>query len=314
MRTQNPGRMNMRTCLRAIAALVVAVMSLAWFTACGTSDGLDDQAKSIDLSHVTKNDKIAAMLPDSVAADGVLSIGSETTFPPAEFLTEDNTTAIGYEIDLMKAVGIVLGLDIEVHSASFDSIIPAVGSKYDLGVSGFTITSEREKSVNFVSIFSAGMVYVAQAGNPKGIDPTKENGLCGRKVAVQIGTAEEDEVNELNDACVAAGLDKIGIQPYQGQTSVATAVVSGKADVMDVDSTVGDYAVKQTGDKLETVGGMHGIAPQGIVVAKDDMQTAKALQAAFQQIMDDGTYLTILKAWGVESGAIEKSEINPQVE
>ena len=177
------------------------------------------------------------MLPDSVAADGVLSIGSETTFPPAEFLTEDNTTAIGYEIDLMKAVGIVLGLDIEVHSASFDSIIPAVGSKYDLGVSGFTIT------------------YVVQAGNPKGIDPTKENGLCGRKVAVQIGTAEEDEVNELNDACVAAGLDKIGIQPYQGQTSVATAVVSGKADVMDVDSTVGDYAVKQTGDKLETVGG-----------------------------------------------------------
>ncbi len=299
---------------RAVAAVLSLIVAMAGLAGCGTSDGLDSLAKSIDLSDVTKDEAIAAMLPDSVKADGVLTIGSETTFPPAEFLTEDNKTAIGYEMDLAKALGQVFGLSVDVQSSSFDSIIPSVGSKYDLGVSGFTITGEREESVNFVSIFSAGMVFITQKGNPKGIDPTKDGDLCGRKVAVQQGTAEEDEINEMNDDCVAAGRSRIEIQPYPGQTSVATAVVAGKADLMDVDSPVGDYAVKQTEGKLEVIGGMHGIAPQGIVIAKDDMDTAKAVQAAMQKLIDNGTYMKILKAWGVESGAIDKAEINPKVD
>lgn len=299
---------------RALAALLSFIIVMAGIAGCGTSDGLDSLAKSIDLSNVTKDEAIAAMLPDSVKADGVLTIGSETTFPPAEFLTEDNKTAIGYEMDIAKALGLVFGLSVDVKSSSFDSIIPSVGSKYDLGISGFTITGEREQSVNFVSIFSAGMVFATQKGNPQGIDPTKDGDLCGRKVAVQQGTAEEDEINEMNAACIASGRKQIGIQPYPGQTTVATAVVSGKADVMDVDSPVGDYAVKQTEGKLEIVGGMHGVAPQGIVVAKDDMDTAKAVQAAMQKLIDDGTYMKILKAWGVESGAIDNAEINPKVD
>lgn len=300
--------------VRTFTALLALIVAAAGLAGCGTSDGLDSLAKSIDLSNVTKDDAIAAMLPDSVKADGVLTIGSETTFPPAEFLTEDNKTAIGYEMDLAKALGLVFGLTVDVQSSSFDSIIPSVGSKYDLGISGFTITNEREESVNFVSIFSAGMVFVTRQGNPKGIDPTKDGDLCGRKVAVQQGTAEEDEITEMNDDCLAAGRAKIDVQPYPGQTSAATAVVSGKADVMDVDSPVGDYAVKQTEGKLEVVGGMHGVAPQGIVTAKSDMDTAKAVQAAMQKLMDDGTYMKILKAWGVESGAIDKAEINPHVD
>ena len=30
-----------------------------------------------------------------------------------------------------------------------------------------------------------------------------------------------------------------------------------------------------------------------------------------QKLMDDGTYMKILKHWGVESGAVDKAEINP---
>ncbi len=30
-----------------------------------------------------------------------------------------------------------------------------------------------------------------------------------------------------------------------------------------------------------------------------------------QKLMDDGTYMKILKHWGVEYGAIDKAEINP---
>ena len=103
-------------------------------------------------------------------------------------------------------------------------------------------------------------------------------------------------------------------EPLQASNESTPTLARPGILVMDVDSTVGDYAVRQTGDKLETIGGMHGVAPQGIVVAKDDTATAEALRQARQQLIDDGTYMRILEAWGVESGAIETSEINPEVE
>ncbi len=51
---------------------------------------------------------------------------------------------------------------------------------------------------------------------------------------------------------------------------------------------------------------------QGIAIKKGDTELAKAVQAAMQHLMDDGTYMKILEAWGVESGAIKTAEINPK--
>ena len=51
-----------------------------------------------------------------------------------------------------------------------------------------------------------------------------------------------------------------------------------------------------------------------IAIKKGDSQTAEAVQKAMQKLMDDGTYTKILQHWGVESGALDKAEINPAVE
>ena len=70
-------------------------------------------------------------------------------------------------------------------------------------------------------------------------------------------------------------------------------------------------AIKQTGDTLETLGEDAGGVPEAVAIKKGDSDTAKAVQAAMQKLMDDGTYMKILKHWGVESGALDKAEINP---
>ena len=41
-----------------------------------------------------------------------------------------------------------------------------------------------------------------------------------------------------------------------------------------------------------------------------DQQMDEALQKALQKLIDDGTYMKILKYWGVQDGAISKPEIN----
>ena len=91
-------------------------------------------------------------------------------------------------MDLARAMGNIFGLDTEIVSSNFDTIIPAIGSKYDLGIAAFTITKERMESVDFVSYFTAGMGYAVAAGNPKNVD---KNDLCGLNVAVETGTVEK---------------------------------------------------------------------------------------------------------------------------
>ncbi|PWG59940.1 ABC transporter substrate-binding protein [Bifidobacterium catulorum] len=313
--------MSFTTRIKAFAAATLAAATLFSMAACGTSDSSDAGAsdgssksagtQGFDTSSIKKDDELAAMLPDSIKSDGVLKVGTDTSYAPAEFLAEDGKTPVGFDVDLTKALAAEFGLKAENVTATFDSIIPSVGSKYDVGISSFTVTKERLQAVDFVTYFKAGSTYVVKKGNPNKIDSAD---LCGKKVAVQTGTTQEEEVNKANDACKASGKSAIDIQSSKLQTDVTTAVASGKADIFYADTPVAGYAIKQTGDTLEALGEDVGVTPEAIAVKKGDAKTAEAMQKAVQKLMDDGTYKKILDTWGVSSGAVDKAEINPSVE
>ena len=303
--------------LKTAAAFMLSVAMLATGAACGTSDDSDASASKsssksseltgYDVSGVKKDDAIAKMLPDYVTKDGKLTIGMDTSYAPAEFLAEDGKTPVGFDVDIAKALAQVFGLEADPETANFDSIIPSVGSKYDIGISSFTVTKERLEAVDFVSHFDAGSAWAVKKGNPNKIDTSD---LCGKKVAVQTATMQETEANKIAKQCEADGKDKLEVISSKLQTDVTTNVVTGKADVFYADSPVAGYAIAQTDGQLEMLGKVEGVAPEGIVIKKGDSQMDEAVQKAVQKLIDDGTYLKILKYWGVEDGAIETSEIN----
>ena len=305
-----------------LAAAAVSATVLLSLAACGTTDsGSSSSAsdsgsssadtKGFDTSSITKDDDIAALLPDSVTSDGKLTVGTDTSYAPAEFLDEDGKTPIGFDVDLSKAIAAVFGLEEQTVSSTFDGILPAVGSKYDIGISSFTVTKERLGAVDFVTYFKAGSTFVVQKGNPDKVDTSD---LCGVTVAVQTGTTQEEEVNADKAKCSADGKDAIDIQSFKQQTDVTTAVATGKASVFYADTPVAGYAVKQTGDTLEALGEDVGVAPEAVAIKKGDSETAKAVQQAVQKLIDDGTYGKILDTWGVSSGAVTTAEINPATE
>lgn len=306
---------------KTLAAGLASVAMLFSVAACGTSDAADSGSsdatdtgsssksssiEGFDVSNIEKDDDIAGLLPDSVTKDGKLTIGMDTSYAPAEFLAEDGKTPVGYDVDLAKALGKIFGLEAEPITSTFDSIIPSVGSKYDLGISSFTITPERSKAVDFVSYYKAGSTWAVAKGNPKKFDSSK---LCGLKIAVQTGTTQEEEVNKANEECPADS--KIEVLSSKLQTDVTTNVVTGKAVAFYADSPVAGYAISQTDGALEALGEDVGVAKQGVAIAKGDSGTAEAVQKAIQKLMDDGTYAKLLDHWGVSSGAIDKAEINP---
>lgn len=297
---------------KRVAACVASVAALVSFAACGTTDdstaASDTKTADFDVSAVKKDDAIAKMVPDSVKDAGKLTVGMELSYAPAEFLEADGKTPTGYDVDIATAIGNLFGVKTQIVSATFDTIVPSVGSKYDLGITAMTITEEREKAVDFVSYYNAGSMWVVQKDNPKKVD---EKNLCGTKIAVQTGTIQADEANAIKEQCAADGKKAVEVLSYQRQADAATNVASGKADAFYADSPVGGYAIEQSDGALEELGSIQDTTLQGIAIKKGDTQMAEAVQAAVQHLMDDGTYTKILKAWGVESGAIDKAEINP---
>ena len=300
---------------KSMAALALSAAMLLSMAACGTTDSADSSASAsssntttgYDVSGVQKDDELAKLVTEGTTVkDGELSSGMELSYAPAEFYAEDGKTPVGYDVDMTKAIAQVLGLKPKIVSSMFDTIIPSIGTKYDLGITSMTITKERMESVDFVSYYRAGSTWAVQKGNPKKLDASD---MCGAKIAVQTGTVQEDEANKIAKGCKAD--KKAEVMSYKRQAEAATAVATGKADVFYADSPVAGYAISQTDGQLEALGDVEGVAKQGIAIKKGDQQLDEAVQKAVQKLMDDGTYMKILKHWGVESGALDKAEINP---
>ncbi|MCL6423084.1 ABC transporter substrate-binding protein [Brachybacterium sp. JHP9] len=301
-----------RTLLRALPLALAAGALAPALTACThASERLDAETNAIpevDLTGIEQIPELAALVPAAIRERGVLTNGAALNYAPGEFVGSDGQ-AVGYDMDILAAIGAVLGLDTRTESAVFAQIIPSIGTKYDVGMSSFTINAERLQTVSMVSYFRAGMGYAVKAGNPYGIDPTD---LCGTRAAHQVGTYMDDVVVDLDASCREAGRKGVIDQPYTGNADAATAVAGGKADVLLADSPVIAYAVDRSRGELETVGDIADSALNGIVVAKDAPDLALAIQGAVQHLIDSGRLREILAAWGNESGMIERSEVDPQ--
>ena len=254
---------------------------------------------------VTKDDALAKTLPAAVASAGVLKIGTDPTYAPNDY-KDAAGNPIGWDIDLADALAAKLGVKTQYTTAKFDNIIPSiVGGKYDLGVSSFTDTTEREKQVDFVNYYNAGILWASAKG--KTVDPSN---ACGLKVAVEAGTYEDtDEIPAKSKACTDAGKPAIQVFKYDGQDQATNALVLGQVDAMSADSPITEYAVHQQSDKIQAAGETFDVAPYGFATAKGGELT-DVIKNALQALIDDGTYLKILQKWGVEDGAVTAADVN----
>ena len=309
---------------RAPLGVAAAALSLLALAACGDDDDTNDAGSEAtgSAAAIVQDEALTALLPADVVSEG-LKIGTDASYPPNEF--SEGGEIVGMTIDLGNAIGEVLGVEVDFTNTPFDSILPAVQSgRYNLAMSSFTANAERQEVVNFATYFDAGTQWATQEGNPNDVDP---DNACGKSVAVQRGTVQVDDIQARSKACTDAGNDAIEISQFQLQTDATGAVVNGRADAMLADSPITGYAVA-TASGLELLGETYDSAPYGIAVPcgssgskscvepytdqpEEYANYVTAIQGAVQSLIDGGQYEAILAEWGLESGAIETSEINP---
>ncbi|HXD60148.1 MAG TPA: ABC transporter substrate-binding protein [Thermoleophilaceae bacterium] len=284
-------------------------------TGCGSSNSNNTSSAAAPASTAPASNggtsSLASEVPAAIKSKGTLKVAADATYAPNEFIGKDGKTVEGMDADLAKAIATTLGLKADVVNATFDSIIPGLAAnKYDLGMSSFTDTKEREKTVDFVTYFSAGTSFYEKASGGPAI--TDLSSLCGVTVAVEKGTTQQDDSTGQSKKCTSAGKKAVKVLTFPDQNGANLAITSGRAQVGMADSPVADYQVKQSGGQFKTVGTPYGTAPYGIAIPKGNGMDKPVLDAV-KALMANGQYKAILTKWGIADGAITSPVINGAV-
>lgn len=174
---------------------------------------------------------------DNVVAVGKIRAGTEPGWPPYEFLNTTTSQIVGFEIELTEAIASKLNVTVEWHNVGFDTIIPAIQSgELDLGVSGFSVTSERLEVVQFTmphSVTEGQIIMLNSTKTAKGIDvltSISHLSTLNLKVGTQTGTTEE---GELLDA-IPHGL----VTSYTTYLDALTAMKTGLIDCVYAETPI----------------------------------------------------------------------------
>jgi polar amino acid transport system substrate-binding protein len=297
---------------KLLARVGLPLLTVLALAGCGSSSSSSSSTTSTTSATTapasSANAAIEAEVPAAIKAKGKLIVATEAQYAPNEFIASDGHTIVGMDPDMMKALGEVMGLKVEMVNANFEAIIPGLAAgRYDVGASSFTDTKEREKVVDFVDYFSAGISFYAKTSANPGVTELKD--LCGKTAAVEKGTVEQEEAEKQSKLCAKEGKKAVSVLVYTGQNAVNLAVSSGRAELGMADSPVVAYQIKQSEGQFKLIGKSYAFAPYGLAIPKTSGMT-KPIYAALKQLIANGTYLKILEKWGIQSGAISTPAIN----
>ena len=262
--------------LGVVAVLFALVASIGLFGCSSNNESKDTNGESADYTLLN---------------DGKLVVGLSPDYPPFENLEGDEV--VGFEVELGKAIAEELGLEYENKNLQFDAIIPAVvsGGQVDIGMSGFTVTPEREEQIDFTDAFYIDDQAVAVM---KDEDITEENAAEalnqeGIIIAVQSGTTGETYAQE--------NYPNATIQPYGNSTDCFAAMQSGQANAVCTNKAVVEKMIKDAYQDAEVVATSATGEEYAIVVSKDNPELTKALNEALKKLKENGTIDELTAKW-----------------
>ncbi|MGV3061106.1 transporter substrate-binding domain-containing protein [Streptococcus hyovaginalis] len=129
---------------------------------------------------------------------GKLIVATETGFAPFAFktLVDGKDTIVGSDVDMIKAIADQLGVEVEFKEMSFDNVLATVQSgKADIGISGISITKERQKSFLFSTGYYTAkttlMIQKSQEEKLVSIDDFADKSIASQKGSIQETLAKE---------------------------------------------------------------------------------------------------------------------------
>lgn len=220
--------------------------------------------------------------------EGKILVCSDIPYPPFEF--EDGAEYVGFDVELMGAIGDELGLDVEFIDSGFESITAGtamVGGECDIAASAITIKPEREENIDFSDpYFDADQSLMVKADS--GITSLAD--LDGMRLGVQSGTTGEGYAQENKPAgTVLVGFAESG--------QLFLAIEAG--DIQGILQDLPVNAERLVGDDTLTIVETYPTEEKYGLAVKEEGKEAllEAVNEALATIKDNGTYDDIYDKW-----------------
>ena len=180
-------------------------------------------------------------------------------------------------------------MELDIQQMDFDSVLPGVqAGKFDMGVSGISVTEKRQKNVLFTDPYClAAQAIVVVEGSPI----TCKADLEGKSVSVQTGTTAESFCNE----------NGYKVSSFQANNDAQSAVVQGKVDAWVIDDLTAADMVKaynaENDVKLVVLDEPMTTEPYALAMAFGSEDTVKKVNEILDKLLSDGTVAGIFQKY-----------------
>lgn len=224
---------------------------------------------------------------EQIKEKGVIVAGLDDTFAPMGYRDESNNL-VGFDIDMGEELAKRLGVKIQWQPTQWDGIIMALDSKrFDIILSGMTVTEERQKSINFsVPYVGDGQIMVVKKGTT-GFNTAAD--LKDKVVGTQAGSSGEEAVNKV------AGIKEVKL--YKTYPEAFTDLQIGRIPVVVSDRITASHYISKRADTYEIVGEKVTDEPLAIGLRKSDTELKETIDNILNEMKKDGTLTKISMKW-----------------
>lgn len=268
----------------SIAMLSMVLAGSMLLTACGggNTQATEDTGSDTQQSETAENTE-----------GGVLRMGTNATFPPYEYMDENNEVA-GIDAEIAAAIADKLGMELDITDMAFESLIPALqAGTIDIVLAGMTVDPERAEQVNFTDTYATGVQVVIVPENSDIAPVENEEGamevdLTGKTIGVQTGTT--------GDLYCTDDYGQEFVKQFDNGPLAVAALMNGQVDCVVIDNEPAkNYVAANEGLKiLDTAFANEDYAA---AIAKDNTELFEQVNTAIQELKEDGTIQTIIEKY-----------------
>ena len=228
---------------------------------------------------------------EQILKNGELRVGFEAGYMPFE-MTDKKGNFVGFDIDVAKEMAKAMKVKFTPVNTAWDGIVPAlVTYKFDIIMSGMTITQERNLKINFADPYIiVGQTILVDKKLGGTVKSYKDLNDPKYIVTSKLGTTGEQAVKRM--------IPKATYKSFETETEAALEVVNGKASAFVYDLPYNVVFMAQQGkDKLIFIDKPFTYEPLAWAVNKGDPDFLNFLNNFLRQIKNDGRYDQIYNKW-----------------
>lgn len=237
----------------------------------------------------------SALADLKLVEQGVLSSGSDMTYPPFIYL-EDNKPA-GFDAEVVEAIASAMGLQPRFVDTRFAALIPGIrAGHFDIIASALYVTEERQKVLSFVPYTKAGSSIMVMASAE--FRPGSVAELCGHSVSSIRGASWIPKL-----AATAAEVcdgKAIEVREFDTDAQATQAMRAGAVDAQFIDNVVAAEAVRRQGDEF-VVTSDEVLYPVlvAIGILPGNVELLEAVDSALAGIRADGSFEVLREKYGM---------------